>query len=68
MEMLVMNILANIAAAVPMTAAQMSTVTAMVNAGAGAGAVVAFLGGGGLVGFLIYQAFRNGAKKIILAA
>ncbi|MCM3611714.1 hypothetical protein M4S82_10660 [Planococcus sp. MERTA32b] len=63
-----MGILVDIAAVVPMTAAQMATVTAMVNAGATAAAVIAFLGGGGIIAFLIQQAFKNGATKVILAA
>lgn len=63
-----MNILVDIAAAIPMTAAQMATVTAMVNAGSAAAGIIAFLGGGGLIGYIIHKAFQNGAKKIILAA
>jgi D-arabinose 1-dehydrogenase-like Zn-dependent alcohol dehydrogenase len=63
-----MSLLMEITAAVPLTAAQMTVVNSMVNAGATATALIAFLGGGGLVGFIVHQAFKNGAKKVIIAA
>lgn len=60
--------LADIAAAIPMSASTRSMVEAAINAGMGVTAIVAILGGGGLIYFIVRKAFESGVKKIILAA
>lgn len=60
--------IANIAAAIPMSAATKEMVLAYLEAGATAASIIALLGGGGLVVYIVKNAFKNGAKKVILAA
>ncbi len=60
--------IADICAAVPMSQATRDIVVTAINAGATATAIIALLGGGGLIAFIVKQAFKKGAKKVIIAA
>lgn len=60
--------ISNISAAIPMTHATRKTVEAYINAGMGAASIVALLGGGGLVFYIVKKAFQTKAKNVILAA
>ena len=59
---------ANIAAAVPMSQATRDIVTTAINAGATATSIIALLGGGGLIAYVVKKAFKKGATKVIVAA
>ena len=57
--------IANIAAAIPMSATTKEIVTAYIDAGATAASIIALLGGGGLIAYIVKSAFKKGAKKLI---
>ena len=61
-------LIANIAAVIPMSAATKEMVIAYINAGATAASIIALLGGGSLIAFIIEKAFKKGATKVIVAA
>lgn len=60
--------LADIAAVVPMSAEVKEMVTTAINAGSSAIAIAALLGGGGVITYIVKQAFKKGATKVIVAA
>ena len=61
-------LLAKLTAAGVITGANASTVIAAINAGSTAVAIIALLGGGGITAYIIKQAFKQGGKKVIIAA
>ena len=61
-------IVADIAAAVPLSRETRKTIEMFLDAGMGAAAIITLLGGGGLIAFIVRQAFNSGGKKLILAA
>lgn len=61
-------LIANIAAVVPMSAATKEMVIAYINAGATAASIIALLGGGSLIAYVVKKAFKKGATKVIVAA
>ena len=61
-------IIANITAAVPMSAEVRKIVVALIEGGATAGAIVALLGGGGLIAYIVKKAFKSKIKKVIIVA
>lgn len=65
---MITSIIAHIAAVVPMSAATKEMVTTAINAGATATSIIALLGGGGLIAFIVNKAFKKGATKVIVAA
>lgn len=60
--------MSNITAAIPMSAETRRLVVVYVNAGMGITSIVALLGGGGLVYFIVKKAFETGIKRLIIAA
>lgn len=59
---------ANISAVVPMSAATKEMVIAYINAGATAASIIALLGGGAVITYVVRQAFKKGATSAIVAA
>lgn len=62
------TLLAKLTAAGVITGANAQTVIAAINAGSTAVAIIALVGGGGLTAYIIKQAFKQGGKKVIIAA
>lgn len=61
-------IVADIAAVIPMSSATKDMVIAYINAGATAASIVALLGGGALISYIVKKAFQKKAAKVIVAA
>lgn len=61
-------LIANLTAAGVITSANSAVVIAAINAGMTATSIIAILGGGGLVAYIVKKAFKNGAKKVIISA
>lgn len=62
------GIFAKLTSAGVITGANASVVISAINAGATAVAIIALVGGSGLTAYIIRQAFKQGAKKVIIAA
>lgn len=60
--------MANIAAVVPMSQATKEMVIAYINAGATAASIIALLGGGAIISYIVKKAFQKKATSLILAA
>ena len=61
-------IIMNLKAAGVITTANVGVVVAAINAGATAVAIIAIVGGTGVVAYLIKRAFDNAGKAVIIAA
>ena len=61
-------LLAEITALVPVSEATKEIVISYINAGATVASIVALLGGGALLTYVLKKAFKKGATKVILAA
>lgn len=61
-------ILANIAAVIPLSQNTKDIVIVAINAGATVTTVIALLGGGGLIAYIVKKAFQKGTTKLIVAA
>lgn len=57
-------LIANIAAVIPMSAATKEMVIAYINAGATAASIIALLGGGSLIAFIIKKHLRRVLQKL----
>ncbi|MDR2661202.1 MAG: hypothetical protein LBC17_04145 [Lactobacillaceae bacterium] len=66
----IMNLsrISNLTAAIPMSISTRKIVESYINAGMGAASIIALLGGGGLIAYIVKKAFETGIKKIIIAA
>lgn len=61
-------IIMHLKAAGVITTANAGVIIAAINAGATAVAIIAIVGGGGIVAYLIRKAFQNAGKAVIIAA
>lgn len=61
-------ILANIAAVIPMSQNTKEIVIAAISAGATVTQVIALIGGGALIAYIVRTAFKKGVTKLIVAA
>lgn len=61
-------LVANISAVIPMSNATKEMVIAYIEAGATAASIIALLGGGAVITYLVKKAFKKRATAVIVAA